>query len=66
MLKTLIFASAILGCSLAFGAPRHHPIHRHYVKHHHRAKRDRSTHHAAMHAEHWLDHHVSAPHKHGG
>ena len=25
-------------------------------------KKDKSVHHAAMHAEHWLNHHVSAPH----
>jgi hypothetical protein len=44
---------------------------RHMVTKHHRKVRhmmvkhkDRSTHHAAVHAEHWLDHHMSAPHKH--
>ena len=44
-------------------APGHltglHTISRHQPP---QKKKDTSVHHAAMHAEHWLDHHSSAPH----
>ena len=50
MLKTLLLAFAVVSAAVAFGAD---PFQK---------KDDKTPHHAAMHAEKWLDHHVSAPH----
>ena len=49
MFKTLLIATALISCAAAFGVSQ--------------SKDDKSVHHAAVHAEHWVDHHVSAPHK---
>jgi hypothetical protein len=50
MIKTISFAFALLfGAMLTAGTG---------------FAQDKSTHHAAMHAEHWVNHHASAPHRH--
>ena len=51
MLKYILVATALAAFSVSFGVdPQQN-------------KDDKSVHHAAVHAEHWVDHHVSAPHK---
>ncbi|MDR3691596.1 MAG: hypothetical protein P4L46_19615 [Fimbriimonas sp.] len=50
MLKSLLIAAALATMVTAYGIePQRKPA-------------DKSVHHAAMHAEHWIDHHVSAAH----
>jgi hypothetical protein len=41
---------------------RHHNFHLASMHAATQKKKDNTVHHAAMHAEHWLDHHSSAPH----
>ncbi|AIE84610.1 hypothetical protein [Fimbriimonas ginsengisoli] len=48
MLKTLSLAAILMVTGAAFGIQK---------------KQDKSVHHAAIHAEHWLKHHASAPHR---
>ena len=45
--NALVLAAIVLGAQSAFA----------------QHKKDKSVHHAAVHAEHWLDHHTSAPHR---
>ncbi len=52
MFKSILLASVLIGVSIAGAAE---PVQK---------KDDKTIHHSAMHAEKWLDRHVSAPHKH--
>jgi hypothetical protein len=61
MIKTMSLAFALLGI-VAFGASSSQDQ-QDKSTHHAAMHAEHTVHHSAVHAEHWLDHHVSAPHR---